>query len=320
MRSDLNAYFYRSLTRKNIINQGITTMNKLISAIALTSILVLTQACSEVSTLSNAEEPKPIVKGTHDDHANTHKHGESSHDDKKTSVETTIAEAKLTTPLNMLPNTIVPLLIDVQNPNGEPVKTFETFQEKLMHLIVVSDDLQFFNHLHPNYQNNGRFKVAASFPKAGKYTLFSDYKPAQSPEQISVLKTQIGGESPSATPINFDRSKIFGTAQINLISSQDHIKASEEVTLTFDLKDPVTNQPLTDLQPYLGEKGHLVIIKKSTPLTASDYIHAHALADDSAGKVTFATKFPTSGEYKLWGQFNRNGKIVTADFGIHVRD
>jgi hypothetical protein len=38
--------------------------------------------------------------------------------------------------------------------------------------------------------------VAASFPKAGKYTLFSDYKPAQSPEQISVLKTQIGGESP----------------------------------------------------------------------------------------------------------------------------
>lgn len=112
----------------------------------------------------------------------------------------------------------------------------------------------------------------------------------------------------------------MGTAQINLISSPDHIKASEEVTLTFDLKDTVTNQPLTDLQPYLGEKGHLVIIKKSTPLTASDYIHAHALADDLAGKVTFVTKFPTSGEYKLWGQFNRNGKIVTADFGIHVRD
>lgn len=148
-------------------------MNKLITAIALTSILVLTQACSEVSTLSNAEEPKPIAKDTHDDHTNNH--GEASHDDKKTSVEkTTVAEAKLTTPLNMLPNTIVPLLIDVQKPNGEPVKTFETFQEKLMHLIVVSDDLQFFNHLHPNYQNNGRFKVSASFPQAGKYTLFSD--------------------------------------------------------------------------------------------------------------------------------------------------
>ncbi|BBC26715.1 hypothetical protein ABRG53_b002 (plasmid) [Pseudanabaena sp. ABRG5-3] len=296
-------------------------MNKLITAIAMTSILVLTQACSEVATISNAEVPKPIVKDHHGDHANTNKHGEASHDDKKTSVDKiNIAKAKLTTPLNMLPNTTVPLLIDVQNLNGTAIEKFEVFQEKLMHLIVVSDDLQFFEHLHPSYQHNGRFKVSANFPQAGKYTLFSDYKPAQSPEQISVLKTQVGGEIPSATPINFDHTKTFGTAQINLTSSQDHIKAGEKVTLTFDLKDPITNQPLTDVQTYLGEKGHLVIIKKSTPLTASDYIHAHALADDSTGKVTFATKFPKSGEYKLWGQFNRNGKIVTADFGIHVRD
>lgn len=293
-------------------------MNELITAIALTSILVLTQACTEVSTISNAEEPKPIATNNHDDR---HKHGEPFHDDKKTSMEKlTVAKANLTTPLNMLPNTTVPLLIDVQNLNGKVIEDFEIFQEKLMHLIIVSDDLQFFDHLHPNYQQNGRFKVSASFPQAGKYTLFSDYKPAQSPEQISVLKTQVGGRSPSAVPINFDRTKTFRTAQINLISSQDRIKAGEEVTLTFDLKDTATNQPLTDLQPYLGEKGHLVIIKKSTPLTASDYIHAHALADDSLGKVAFVTKFPKSGEYKLWGQFNRNGKIVTADFGIHVRD
>ncbi|MBD2316508.1 hypothetical protein [Phormidium tenue] len=292
-------------------------MNKLISAIALTSILALTQACSSLSNISNAEESKPVVKDNHD---NTNKHGEHADDSKKTSPEATIAKAKLNTPLNILPNTTVPLSIDVHNLNGKAIENFEVFQKKLMHLIVVSDDLQFFEHLHPNYQHNGKFKVSANFPQAGSYTLFSDYKPAQSPEQISVLKTQVVGESPSATPINFDHTKTFGTAQINLISSQDHIKASEEVTLTFDLKDTDTNQALTDLQPYLGEKGHLVIIKKSTPLTASDYIHAHALADSSVGKVTFVTKFPTSGEYKLWGQFNRNGKIVTADFGIHVRD
>ena len=314
MRSNLNAYFYRSLTRKSLINQEITTMNKLITAIALTSVLALTQACSSLSTISNAEEPKPVAKDNQAD-----KYGEHS-DHQKTSAETTIAEAKLTNPLNILPNTTVPLLIDVQDLNGKAVEKFEVFQEKLMHLIVVSDDLQFFDHLHPSYQHNGRFKVSVNFPQAGKYTLFSDYKPSQSLEQISVLKTQVIGESPSVKPINFDRTKTFGKTHINLISSQDHIKASEEVTLTFDLQDTDTNQPITDLQPYLGKKGHLVIIKKSTPLAASDYIHAHALNSSSEGKVTFVTKFPKSGEYKLWGQFNRNGKIVTADFGIHVRD
>lgn len=82
MRSDLNAYFYRSLTRNSIINQGITTMNKLITAIALTSVLALTQACSSLSTISNAEELKPIVKDNHD---STNNHGEHAGDSKKTS-------------------------------------------------------------------------------------------------------------------------------------------------------------------------------------------------------------------------------------------
>ncbi|MFN7661908.1 MAG: hypothetical protein ACK5P3_27990, partial [Dolichospermum sp.] len=69
---------------------------------------------------------------------------------------------------------------------------------------------------------------------------------------------------------------------------------------------------------YLGEKGHLVIIKSSSPLTKSDYIHAHALKNSPDGKIEFETKFPKSGTYKMWLQFNRNGNIKTADFWVKV--
>ncbi|WP_302850056.1 hypothetical protein [Sphaerospermopsis torques-reginae] len=36
------------------------------------------------------------------------------------------------------------------------------------------------------------------------------------------------------------------------------------------------------------------------------------------GTVKFHTKFPQSGTYKMWMQFDRNGKIKTADFWVNV--
>jgi hypothetical protein len=42
------------------------------------------------------------------------------------------------------------------------------------------------------------------------------------------------------------------------------------------------------------------------------------MKDTPAAQVSFMTSFPTPGKYKLWGQFNRNGKIVIADFWVNV--
>jgi len=291
-------------------------------AIAAVSALLMAQGCSpsERSEKSNSaatnqpHEPSMSHPEAHDG-AESNPHGEHSMGDDKNS-----AQAKLTVPTNITPNTSVTLGIDVQDSNGKAIAKFDSFQEKLMHLIAVSDDLQFFNHLHPTYKENGRFEVAASFPQAGGYTLFSDYKPAGKTEQVSVLQTQVIGNSPSAPAIDLNRSKTFGDTKVNLTLSQSDVKAGQEVTLVFNLKETASNQLVKDLQPYLGEGGHLVIVKQSSPLTAANYIHAHAHRMDNipAGEVDFITSFPKPGKYKLWGQFNRKGKIVTADFWIDV--
>jgi hypothetical protein len=210
----------------------------------------------------------------------------------------------------------IPLKIDIADRQGKAIAQFDTFQEKLMHLIVVSDNLQFFDHIHPAHKGNGRFEVSATFPQPGSYTLFSDYKPTGQKEAVSALKAQAPGSSPSAPAIDLRQAKFFGETKATLSFGQPTIKAGEEVALNFSLQQATNNQPITDLQPYLGERGHLVILKKSAPLTRTDYIHAHALKDTPAGQITFMTKFPQPGKYKLWGQFNRNGKIVIADFWI----
>ena len=302
-------------------------MKHFLSAIAITSTLLLTQGCS----VSPKAEEKPVAPtkqdeshsmGNEETPSSTQSNPQEGHSmsDMKHGEQSSLAQAKLTAPKDITPNKLVPLVINVQDSAGKAIAQFDRFQEKLMHLIVVSDDLQFFSHLHPTYKENGRFEVEANFPKSGSYTLFSDYKPAGKPEQVSVLKTQVPGNSPSAPPIDLNTTKTFADTKANLTFSQPTLKAGQEVMLVFNLQEVTSNQPIKDLQPYLGERGHLVIVKQTSPLTEAAYIHAHAHAMKNMppGEVHFMTSFPQPGKYKLWGQFNRNGRIVTADFWINV--
>jgi len=289
-------------------------MNRFLTGIAMSAALVVTQACSS----RVASEQAPHTHGSHSQQSNHHTDPHAGHQMNTTQSPAT-TEAKLTVPANIAPNQPTPVVINIQDSSGKAIAKFDSFQTKLMHLIVVSDDLQFFDHLHPDYKGNGRFEVVANFPKPGNYTLFSDYKPTQQSEQVSVLKTQVPGKENSSTAAaNFNYAKTFGNTKVNLTTSQPTIKAGQEVHLMFDLRDAVSNQPLKDLQPYLGEKGHLVILQQSPSLTKEAYIHAHAMKDTTDGKVHFMTQFPQPGKYKLWGQFNRNGKIVTSDFWVNV--
>lgn len=323
-------------------------MKPFLTAIAITSTLILAQSCSspsstksgETSTSSASEMPNTSSheghgmdnsqtskanKNPHEGHnmedSKTHDAGEQHHHgshSRHSDAEPANAIAKLTVPSNIASKTPVPLVIEVQDKDGKPIADFDKFQEELIHLIVVSDDLQYFNHIHPTYKGNGRFEVQTDFPYSGGYTLFSDYKPAGKSEQVSVLKMQVPGQTLARSKVDMATTKTWGNTKANLKFSQPQIKAGQEVNLIFNLQDAASNQPLKDLQPYLGERGHLVILKQSSPLTKADYIHAHALKDTPAGEVHFMTSFPQPGKYKLWGQFNRNGQIVTADFWVNV--
>jgi hypothetical protein len=253
----------------------------------------------------------------HDGHTvseTNHSH-HSTHDTHHAQASSSV-QAHLTTSGKVLPNTPVSLQIDVSDANGKAIAQFDRFQEQVMHLIAVSDDLQVFQHLHPAYKGNGRFEVEARFPKAGNYTLFSDYKPAGQAEQVSVLRTQVDGNSASAAQPDWSRTKTFGQTIVGFAPTKSTIRPGEEITLRFNLQDAADGQ-LT-LQPYLGEKGHLVILRQSSALSKADYIHAHALQNTPSNQVHFATSFPQPGKYKLWGQFNRGGEIITADYWVEV--
>lgn len=274
---------------------------------------------SETSSQLEKQKTKSVSDG-HDGHSmegmnhDNHSMENMNHEDQS-KIST---KAKLTAPKNLAANQQIDLVIDILDAAGKPVNKFDIFQEKIMHLIVVSNDLEHFAHLHPDYKENGRFEVSANFPTPGEYTLFSDYKPAGQKEALSLTNISIPGSVPLPKDLSkYEKIKTLSDTKVSLKPSQDKIKAGEEVSLIFDLKDN-KNQAIKDLQTYLGEKGHLVIIKSSSPLTRADYIHAHAIKSKSDENIEFHTKFPKSGTYKMWMQFNRNGNIKTADFWVNV--
>jgi hypothetical protein len=247
--------------------------------------------------------------------------GENPHSDhgSDSKLEPANATAKLTVPAKIIPKTPISLVIDIKDKEGKAIANFDQFQEKLMHLIVVSNDLQSFNHIHPTYKDNGRFEVQTNFPNPGNYSLFSDYKVAGKAEQVSVLTAQVPGTNSNTQKIDLATTKTFGNTKAYFKFSQPTLKAGEETYVIFNLQDTISKQPVKDLQPYLGERGHLVILKQSSPLTEADYIHAHAMKNTPDGEVHFMTTFPKPGKYKMWGQFSRNGKIVVADFWVDVQ-
>lgn len=283
-------------------------MKRLFSGLLVATALLLSPGCSS-NTKSTETQVSPSMMN-HDEHSMENmNHGDNSQ---------ITTQVKLTAPKSLSPNQPINLVIDIQDATGKPINKFDIFQEKIMHLIVVRDDLQFFDHIHPEYKENGRFEVTANFPESGNYTLFSDYKPAGNKENVSLMNITIPGTVPLPKNLEkFTKTKTISDTKVNLNISEKNIKVGQAVTLNFDLKDQ-KNQPIKDLQPYLGEKGHLVIVKSSSPLTASDYIHAHAMKDATDGKVEFHTQFPKPGTYKMWMQFNRNGQIKTADFWVNV--
>lgn len=205
--------------------------------------------------------------------------------------------------------------ITIQDHSGKPVPDFEINHEKKMHLLVVKEDLSYFAHVHPDYKGNGHFSVKTKFPENGKYKLIADFIPKGESQVTQTSWVTVGGPT-SKQPIQEDKTltKNVDGKEISL-SFDKELKANQKMILTFDLKDAATKQPITNLQQYLGAAGHVVILSEDT----NDYLHVHPVDEKSKGpKAQFTTTFPRAGIYKIWGEFQHDGKIITVSYVVKV--
>ena len=79
----------------------------------------------------------------------------------------------------------VQLRFAVRHPmTGTRIREFEVVHEKLLHLFVVSQDLSFFRHEHPQLGRDGVFQLEMEFPAPGMYRMLGDFYPRHGTPQL----------------------------------------------------------------------------------------------------------------------------------------
>ena len=234
------------------------------------------------------------------------------------------------------------LILNIKNARGEVVRDLQTVHEKQIHLILVSDDLADFNHLHPEPQADGSYRVSFTFPHGGIYRLYADFTPSATNQIVERFSVTASGTPTPRVALVEDKSltKTVDGLRVTMQLSES-LRAGQELQLNFIVADEATGKPVTDLQPYLGALAHFVIITQDT----SKYLHVHPMeagampgmdheamtgkmdqemkigqADKAAANFTVSahTTFPDAGLYKLWAQFQRNGQVIVVPFVVRV--
>lgn len=180
----------------------------------------------------------------------------------------------------------------VDDIDNAAISDFEVVHEKLMHLIVVSKDMSWFNHLHPQHKGNGLFELQATLPRAGEYKIYADYKPKEREGEVAQYAFTVSGANPlSSSPklaVDARRGawmtksvrsapegepdKTGGAAyQIALMPMPAKIEAGKDVMLHFQARD-AAGKPI-QLEQYLGALGHLVLVSADS----NTYLHTHPL-------------------------------------------
>lgn len=203
-----------------------------------------------------------------------------------------------------------------------PVPAFDVVHEKLLHLFVVRDDLGAFAHEHPELTGPGTFRLRFTFPTAGRYRLFADVAPQNAGSQILLDEIVV----PGAPPSRYDLAGA-AAAQPSAIHKVDGIEidwqwpqplASGRSVIVSARLRTAAGGAVTDLEPYLGARGHLMLVHED----GTTFVHGHPderePAAPGATVVPFLIRLPKPGLYRAWGQFQRGGRLLTADFIVRA--
>jgi hypothetical protein len=227
---------------------------------------------------------------------------------------------------------------------GEVVTDFQVVHTKQLHLFLISQDMEFFEHIHPVMQEDGTWTIETSVPKAGYYQLLCDFMPSGGSGQFLtaalVTANYAGDLATDSAHLSPDRVLKKSAGDLTAILSFNPVQPSscQYVHLTFNLTDTTTGRPVTDLQTYLGQFSHMLLMSEDM----QSYVHSHPINLIAAGEdasqipeyiiapdadlatirggpqVTFDALMPKAGRFRAWAQFQRNDEVRTLAFTFDV--
>lgn len=273
------------------------------------------------------------MSGIHDHHQHEGQ-GEHLH---ATDVANVIVDLE-TRPPKIVAGNGATVLFSIKDTDGKPLHDLTVTHERLVHVIIASEDFTVFAHIHPEdsgpitneMKEKAEFPVRFTFPKAGRYIIALDSAVKDIPfsEHFTVDVTGAHGMRPLKKDLT--RKKTFGGYEVTLSSEPERIVAGKEATLSYLIKKD--GEQVKDLEPYLSALMHLAIIESDL----DNFIHTHGELPGSAGgghmaghmhmivpekfgpKIDAHVTFPARGLYQIFGEIKHRGKVIVTIFMVEV--
>ncbi|MET0237702.1 MAG: hypothetical protein ABW224_23900 [Kibdelosporangium sp.] len=211
----------------------------------------------------------------------------------------------------------VPLAFRIIGPAGRPETKFPENQTKQLHFFVVRDDMQAYQHVHPELRED-TWHTTVSVPDGGTYRMYAEFI-GRDPLHPTVLGSAFiipGDTAFVPLPPPSARAEADGFTVIRPDGAAKPL-VGKPSTMRLRIADP-SGLPVREPEEHLGAYGHLTGFN-AVQLSVT---HLHplqrlgtALQD---GELTFQAQFAERGEHRLFLEFRVAGKIRTAAFTVFV--
>jgi len=243
-----------------------------------------------------------------------------------------------TKPPDIIAGTPAAMTVRIKTPGGTPLKGISLMHERILHAVIVSKDLDFFAHIHPEDIGpvtpemiiNASFPLLFTFPRPGDYLLGLDFA-ADDSAYSRTLPIHVDKAPEMGKPkIDLSKQKDFNGYRVTLSANPEEIHSGDNTTLRYIIEK--NGKPVTDLEPYLGASMHLAVVSEDLKV----FIHEHGSVPGSGHEhhdhmnmppppekfgpeIDADVVFPSKGVYKIFSQTQHQGKVLLFDFMVKVQ-
>ncbi len=243
-------------------------------------------------------------------------------------------------PAKPLPSQPFTITYSLKSSAGSPINQdgLKVTHQRLMHLILVSADLEYFSHIHPLPVGSGLYSVESLVPRPGTYLLFNEFVTALGVTQVERnLFSTTGAPPDTSAELTPDLGVPHSVDGLRVVLTSNTVKLRRRAPVVFTLEVSKDGEPVTEMEPFLGAPCHVAIISADT----KQFTHTHgdvpggAMSPVMAGmdmskvgdmpvpayfgpKLQFTHTFAQPGLYRVWVQFGYRGAVETAAYNMQV--